>query len=456
MYLLQNIYIMVLSPLQKLIDNIDCKTKDIVLSLSLHCMIFNMFMYTAWANLGINVGYAELLIINTAFLAIAIVCSLKEPLKKVEWNGWIVYPWMLCCAHILISGLHHSITSALMFSTCVMLLIFPCLFFVWNNRGDYETLYYKVSKAMIHILFVYFAIHLILFPVIEGAAYYGIAVNPNSNGLLGTAGIIASLYLIMVGKKKQLWLHYLSLGVSFALTYISASRASFIAIMMAFICFCICIFRLKKQEDNIKEALKIIAVALIVVMLSATAFSTFLTNVTPSIKDGIVDNMTAEASTEEEELEGSDSSIGDKFNRGDNLNDISSGRIVIWQAYLSEMNLIGNERGDRGLYVAYTGKYLSAHNSYLEIGYRCGIFAGLLYAYIALYAAVYSFKGLFGKKVFSYSMTIIPMAVMAFGVLSNLERALYPLEKVHILFFFLAFMPIFVKQKQIDKEKYKG
>ncbi len=453
MYLLQKLYIFALTPFQKIVVNLSEKTRDIGLWVALHCMIFNMFMYTAWANLGINFGYAELLVINTGFLGIAIIFSLKEPLKKVEWNGWIVYPWMLCCVHILLSGLHHNITSALMFSTCVMLFVFPCLFFVWNNRGDYETLYYKVSKAMIHILFVYFALHLVLFPVIEGEAYYGIAVNPNSNGLLGTAGIIASLYLIMVGKKKQLWLHYLSLGVAFALTYISASRASFIAITMAFIAFCICLVRLKKQENNIKESLKIIVVAVVVVCLSTGVFSAFLKNVTPSIKGGIENSMTAEASTEEDELEGSDSSIGDKFNRGDNLNDISSGRIVIWQAYLSEMNLIGNERGDRGLYVAYTGKYLSAHNSYIEIGYRCGIFAGLLYAYIALYAAVYSFKGLFGKKLFNYTMTIIPMAVMAFGVLSNLERALYPLEKVHILFFFLAFAPIFVKQKQFDKEK---
>ena len=449
MYLLQRMYMLVLTPAYSFISCLDEKVRESVLSFSIHCIIFNMFMYTAWDALGISVGYAELLIVNTFFLGVVILFSIKGSLKKVNWNGWIVYPWIMCCILILLSGVHHNITSALMFATCVMLFVFPCLYFVWNNRGDYETLYLKTAKATINVLLVYIAVHLIFFPIIEGTAYYGIAINPNSNGLLGTAGVISSLYLIMmVGNKKILWLHYLSLGIAFALAYISASRASFIAMVMAFVCFCICIIRLKKQENKIKEGFITILVILIIVCLSTSVLNMFLENVTPRIKEGIINHMIAEASTEDEELEDKDSSISDKFNRGDDLNSISSGRIVIWKAYLSELNLIGNERGDHGLYVAYTGKYLSAHNSYIEIAYRSGIFAGLLYAYIALYAAVYSFKGLFGKKMFEYKMTIIPMAIMAFGVLSNLERALYPLEKVHILFFFLAFGPMFVNNKQ--------
>jgi len=246
-------------------------------------------------------------------------------------------------------------------------------------------------------------------------------------------------------------LYYLSLGVAFSLAYISASRASFIAIWMVFICFCICIVRSKTQGKKFKEGFVTIVAIIIIICLSTGVFSIFLKSITPSIKEGITNSMTAEASSEEDETDDMDSSISDKFNRGDDLNDISSGRIVIWKAYLSKLNLIGNERGNHGLYIAYTGKYLSAHNSYIEIAYRCGIIAGLLYAYIALYAASYSFKGLFGKKVFDCKMAIIPMAVMAFGVLSNLERALYPLEKAHILFFFISFAPKYEKNKKENK-----
>ena len=37
---------------------------------------------------------------------------------------------------------------------------------------------------------------------------------------------------------------------------------------------------------------------------------------------------------------------------------------------------------------------------------------------------------------------------MAFGVMSNLERAIYPVEKIHIFMYFIALAPIIMKAGQ--------
>ena len=86
MYLLQNLYIFFLAPIHKIVGKIDEKARDFILSYAIHCLIFNMFMYTAWANLDINFGYAHLLIINAIFLGVIIVFSIKEPLRNKKKN----------------------------------------------------------------------------------------------------------------------------------------------------------------------------------------------------------------------------------------------------------------------------------------------------------------------------------------------------------------------------------
>ena len=119
-------------------------------------MTFQFFMYTAWYGLGIEYGYAQLFMINTFLLGIMIVCSMNKPLTKVKWSPWIWIPWFLCSILIIISGIHHNITGALMMFAFLMLLVFPALYFVWNNRGDYHVLYAIVCKAIITMMIYIF------------------------------------------------------------------------------------------------------------------------------------------------------------------------------------------------------------------------------------------------------------------------------------------------------------
>lgn len=451
MGILQQLYMWILNPIYRITGRLNEKARNIIVFCGLLCMVFQFFMYTAWYGYGISYGYAELFVTNTLLLGIIIVFSINRPLEKVSWNPFVWVPWFLCAALIIISGADHNVTGAFMMFAFLMLLVFPALYFVWNNRGDYHVLYVMTCDAIAIMMVAYFIFHLISSPLDASTAYYGISINPNSNGFIGLAGAISSFYLLCL-RRKRAWAYIVILGMAFTLTYISTSRASIIALMLATLAFVICYVRsANKRNMTGLQILIMLVVTCVVILTSITGYRYVLINITPSISAYTADKIVLESygaeSHDAEEYDEEKSLLGEKFTREGDLNAISSGRIVIWKHYMENLNLTGNERGDRGLYIEEKDYYFSAHNSYLEVAYRSGVPAGICYAFIAIYAAVYSFRFLFGKKIFDYRMSLIPMAVLAFGVLSNLERALYPVEKAHIFLFFISLAPMFVNLK---------
>ena len=445
---MQRIYILVLSKIYNMTRKINKRLKYVLLGICVFCFVMNCILYTAWHTFGLTIGYAELLITNSLFLILIIVFSVDDMIKPVEWNKTIFIPWILCFILIIISGIHHDIPQAFLFSSFINLMIFPCLYFVWADRKDVEILYIIVCKATLLAFFIYFTYNLILSPLTEDTAYYGIAINPNSNGFIGLAGIISALYLICAERAK--WHYILLSGMSMALIYVSLSRASVIAAVLVLLTFIICYYRSKieRKMSFLKTTLVIFSV-IAVIFVSLGTYRCFLINITPEINSYVTSEMILEVYAEDQGGEDGNVLL-EKFNKGDDFNELTSGRYQIWKAYVEKLNLLGNERGEMGLYIDSLGRNASSHNNYIEIAYRSGIPAGLLYAFVAVYAAIYAFRFMFSKTRFDYKLSFIPMAVVAFGVLSNLERAMYPLEKVHIFMFFKALIPMFV----YSKEKY--
>ena len=452
MNLLQKIFISVLNPIFGITKKIDIKVRERISDACLIIIAIQFFVFTSWQKYGIEYGYSQLFISNTVLLLIVIVFSVKEPLVKVENNKLFCIPWFLCTVLIIISGLHHNITPALMFFAGTMLFVFPCLYFVWNNRGDYETLFIKASRAIIAAMIIFNILQLAIAPLYSNEAYSGIAVNPNSIGIASTAGVISSLYLIVM-REKHIWIYVLSAGMGAAFAVLSASRASVLAIMLVMISFLVCYLRSCKMRFNgrIKKSIAIVLILTAVCIGSVSGYRFILSEITPAVREFVLDKVATQAYAEDDTQE-NNSALVNKFMNRDGVESMSSGRIYIWKSYIRNLNLVGHERGDQGLYIEEMYGNYSAHNTYLEIAYRSGIFAGLAYAFIAVYAAVYAFRFMFGKKIFDYRLSLIPMAVLAFGVLSNLERALYPLEKAHIFLFFIALAPMFMKRRYDQKQ----
>lgn len=443
MGLLQQIYMWILNPIYKITSKVAEPVRNKVVAVCFFLIAVQALAFTALEKQGIYYGYDKLLITGAIFFCIAIIFSVKSPLNIVKWNPVVYIPWFICCTWMIITGFHHNISSSLMFFAGLMLVVFPCFYFVWNNRQDYEVMFKLVAKAIVVAMGLYYIANFLLVPHTMGIEYYGVAVNPNSLGLAGTGGVIASLYLTLTEKKKWPYITIASLSIAFV--YFSLSRACAIVAFITIIIFVF--FSIKYQ---VKNSIKMYRFVLIVVLLIGIIVSIFgsawiLENITPLTKEKINNVAFAEVYAYDDIEEDTEKPLINEFTKGNNLETLSSGRTVIWKAYIRKLNFVGNDRA-KALYVEELGLGVSAHNTYLEIGYRCGVLAGLLYAWIAIYAAIYSFNVMFARKTFCNKYALIPMAVMAFGVLSNLERALFPFEKIHILLFFIVLAPIFAKR----------
>lgn len=443
---LQQIYMWVLNPIYNITSKVSEPVRNKVIAVCFFLIAVQALAFTALEKQGIYYGYDNLLIIGTLLFCVSIVFSINAPLVKVQWNPIISIPWLICCVWMIVTGLHHNITVALLFFAVVMLIVFPCFYFVWNNREDYDVMFRTVSKAIVTAMAIYYIVNFLIAPYMQGSAYFGIAINPNSIGLAGVAGAIASLYLVLTEKRKVCYI--ILFGISGAFIYLSVSRASVIATGVALITFAIICLRWSyANEKKTLKGIVIISAVIISLVVSATASTFVLKEITPNTQEYLKEIFLTESYAEGIDESKPSNPMVAKFTKGTDLASFSSGRTVIWKSYIKELNFIGNDRTE-ALFINEFGHVVASHNNYIEIAYRCGILAGVLYAWIAIFAAVYSFRMIFGKKLFNYKYSLIPMAVMAFGVLSNLERALYPFEKIHILLFFIVLAPMFIKMKK--------
>lgn len=417
---------------------IDEKTRKKYSFTCLLLMFIHMCFFTSWEKYGIDYGYAKLLIINAFLFLVAIVFSINGEIKELKVNKSFVILWISCGIIIIITGIHHNITQALLFFGFTWITLFPAFYIIWDSVEHVRSFYLISSEAMVTSVSLFYIANFMFEPLKAGASYYGVAVNPNSVGLVCVGGIITSLYLIRESENKFFRvLSFICFPISIGMMILSASRASILASLFAIISYVTCLARMKN-----KKLIKQLIVLLIISCACIYACKYFLLTVTPhleasikGVKSNPVQNITD--SEEENELH-----VIEKIKDGDTIETASSGRIYIWREYLKRLNLLGHTRDEKGLYIPeMQGKY-SAHNTYLEIGYRCGTITGILYAAIAIYTAIYAFRFLFGNK-FIPGFSIVPMSIMAFGVLSNLERAIYPFEKLHIFLFFIALVPIF-------------
>lgn len=453
MNLLQRFFIFTVNPLFKIVSKLNIQARNVILSIGIFSIIANCFMFNSWFLLGVNFDYKELFVANGFALCVVILFSITAPLKPIEWNKKIYIPWVLSGIFIILSSFHHDLGGPFFCFSLFIIIAFPCLFFVWNNRGDYQTLFKTVSISTIISTIIFVLVNIITTPMAPGIAYMGITSNPNTIGIASLAGVIASLYMILITNTHIFKILYmLSAATAFSFAYFSASRASLLAIIAVFIVFCISCIRSASITSNTMT--KCICVIIAIVILAYLSIPIYRAALSPSNTVNppttTISGSQSDTNTQENLSTDVPDAIKSKVSRDGDLNKNSSGRIVIWNSYFNELNFWGHDRNEGDLYIEESGITNAAHNTYLEIAYRSGLLAGLCYAIAALYSAFYAIRLLVSKKYFDYRMSFIPMAVFAFGIMSHLERAFFPVEKAHIFMFFIALAPMFVKHIKND------
>ncbi len=128
-------------------------------------------------------------------------------------------------------------------------------------------------------------------------------------------------------------------------------------------------------------------------------------------------------------------------------------RKYIWGYYFRNIRILGCEEEYPSAYILRWYRVPHAHNSYLQVTYCFGIFAGILFAGISLYSLIFSFVHTIIKKD-KTPWYFVFVNCVHFGVflISLTENIAFP-GKMLFSLFFITLLPLMIGRPRIDEKK---
>ena len=468
---------------------LDIKTRCVLIGICFFIIFFLSYMYEmdksyfaddAAGFMGFlkkvgQLSYRPRSIISGMLFLIAACCGLQRGKINIKRNEGIFYIWFLMNATFIIAGVFHNIEEGFLIAQIFVSIAVPIFYIGWMQSDNLDKLYWAFSIAVVTFYMITVIVCMIWFPYgsefvktqlttsgktithvlstldVSGVRYMGVMDNPSRIAHFATPAAVCSLYLIYKASKRLCWIPAVSLGLAISMAVLCVSRASMISIALAVIGFIIiCI------EEKISW--KRLLVLLVVIIIS---FNTgyFITNrgednLKLYSNNSIVETTYAENKEKLYESEETESEIMKRFKESGTLNQLSSGRIGIWHAFLINMNLSGHDvRYSYPLRVIVPNEkrcfYFSyPHNVAIDYGYRCGVITGILFMLLEITGLMYCIRALFSKKhtpIKGEAFAI--MGMLAFLITGNVESVDHVFTRIILVVFYLSLIPVFVKNK---------
>ncbi len=434
------------------------------------------------------------------FLILAIsILSLGDKLERKPWRKSIFVAWFGMCLVFCISDFF--VFKKACGLGVILAYVFTGVFFVWQNNKRKDLLW-KAFKDAIKMSFILMAILSMLFrPFFEGGRYAGIFTNPNTFGLY--LFVIFAIYMsdvdwnVGTGKtlKKSVFTY---IQVALVLFYLSISQArtAFLAVGAILLTWIICRIYICVKEKKWKNFLK---GALWMILFTVGLYPLFymgtrhiphlvghpimfsedvlylsngdkienISEIVLAEYDNIeksfvsygegerqAENITPEKNEEfkKRETMEADSIWGRIANSIDNnstLNELSSGRITIYKAYIQKFNVCGHKRVSLNI----NGKKVAhAHNNYIQFAYSYGVICLPFYLIMTMFSIIGSVKFFMTnrRKNATYAF-LIPGICIGFVVATMTECLFLPFEMFPAFAYWFAFGDLFEKKSE-DKE----
>lgn len=422
---LQDFYIIIMNFIySKYIEKIDSKVREAYLHF-IFCL-FELYFILFFSNefKHILFTHGQRGIFGAALLFLAASFSMDRPLQHIRWRMRLFIPMAFGALGLIVTGLLHPIGSGYMSFGFILLLIYPCFYFVWNNRKDYETLFDIASKANLEIGMMFFIYCILIYGndifQTDRGRFQGPIKDPNLYSLIGMAMVCSAMYMIY-RKRKDRYIpivYIVAATIGFAIIVLGQSRSALMVGAGAMIITSIFSF---KNSERVTRAFKK-AMVFIVVLLICTNAPMVISNA-DSPGEGIA--------TEE-------SSFFERFSfKGKDLNTFTSGRADIWEKYAEKLNMTGNNFDETDWTVMTGDTVTHAHNNFLEYGYRCGIPVATMFILLELFAGLITLKYLFGRIWKRDAFLYATLYMFMYAVMSMLDIATIPMERYAPFTFYL-------------------
>lgn len=423
---LQAIYIKILNPVFNFTSRVNEKCRNIIITAAYTFIALIVVMERVFSYYDYQlIGSTGVMLIETVLLAIITVFSIKEHLKPVKWNRLFYWTYFLFSFWMFAMCFVHHTGEGIRPFSIMLIIIFPCLYFVWDNRGDYESLFDKmalgttISAIVFYIVQMYSVLHGNI--LVEGIRYQGTTANPNNLGMICIAFFVSAIYLAARNRKAEI-IFFVIAGFALSLIFLSQSRGSTLSILAALIIWIVFYIGNKETRKNF------LSLILALLIIGASAFAGDLAM--DRMSDAYVQNSITEETQHEEAAAPSQAqTVFERFeNTGGGINGFSSGRVAILKYHLKNLNMLGHD---------YTKAYENnlqdnlklrkwAHNTILEYASRCGIPAGILFMIIEIMAAVYMVCVIVSPRRRTTGSLFAAMVIAAYGVQSFIDVMYLP------------------------------
>jgi hypothetical protein len=464
MQYLQKFFLFFLNPVSRIMVDINSKIKKMLITVNCFCLVGYFLLYfNPIYKIRFKLTYDHM--ICSIFLLGIILFSIDRELKTVKWNILVAYTFFLSGLGILVISFIHPVGSGYRAFALLMMFGFPCLYFVWNNRGDYRTLYTRLSAAtsILGVLYYFYCFFLAGKGLIKiednrvASNFY----DANMFSMIGMIMVCASLYMLLVNRGSWAWFAISDLSIATGLTILklAVSRLSILAVLgglIAFTCFyCKTQSDFKEANRNAIKYLRALLLLITIVITFASGHLMLMINSNAVEKQAqvessrIIDETETSTKSETEELSEPvpvDSvDVIDRFNvEGKDLDAYTAGRYHIWKGYAQFLNMTGNDFSKADWYALTWNTVKHAHNNFLEIAFRCGIPVACLHVLLELIAGIICIIWLFNPKYREPEYLFCIVFMICYTVQSLFDIATLPFERPAPFYFYMIMIPIFM------------
>lgn len=453
--ILQNIFIIILTPVSRISGKLNDRVRAICIQIiCLYFPLYFIYYYIGMAHPDYIISalstHNERHLMGCVFLLLLIIFSLDRTPQKVKWSVWIMYPMLICGIWMMVISCLHPVGDGYRAFAMMLVIAFPCLYFVWNNRGDYEHLFDPLARAvcLTGILFFLFSFYLATkgeLVVISGRCL-GFVRDANLFSMVGMVSVCGALYLLVRDRLSILRfiIYSIVLGMGIAIVLMGQSRTSLAVCIVNILVSLFFYIRYSKKSKPATVILKTICVIGFVVTMVLLSHLCILIeyNVEAQINAAIETEQgvtPAPAVTQTDET-----SVFDRITYDENttLDIFTAGRYHIWKSYSRFFNLTGNDYSKINWEDLTQNSVRHAHNNFVEMAYRFGVPLGIFFILFEAIVCLKALQYLFINRQKRIVLLLPILFVVMFFFESMLDIATIPFERDAPFYFYIALVPM--------------
>lgn len=435
----------ILNPIWNCTKKIDKRNRDKVLRISL--MLISLFAYSY--SIFLSVHLLIKCIIGTICMLGILIFSIDRELKPVQWNKTIAGLWLGIGLLQIVTGL--CISKEYLPLAFIWTIGFTMIFFVWNNRKDYDFLIENIYCGFLYPACLFFVLSILFSPIKGG--YGAITGNANSVGQH-----VAAIFPLAIGfflvrntmKKSGKILNYFLIAFCFMFSFFSSGRTITVTIL-AILVVCAIYVLIFEKGKRWKIAKRSIALVIGTVLITAFAFplNKATTSVLSNYEYNIVEKNENKTGNMENVLDKYVDRMQGKDKKKDDILNYSSGRTGIWKETVKKLNLFGHSSREHIVTKRNGDMGNNVHNMFLQVSYDYGIINGIFFIILVIVAGIRTLNGLLKYRSKRELYLILLLVQISFGCVAMLASINLPFLYEITFIYYLIFTVLFEK---VDEE----